>query len=135
MDSRHNAKERLAELDVENHRTEKSGIPAGGSAGKEIERIDAIALAHGTTLASFSHLDEAKILRKMDIRLIPVLAILYLLSFLDRRLFISRVHGGQVNRSRWKHWKCKDRRPSGRLEDVKQSIQRQSVFRKQNFET
>jgi len=32
----------------------------------------------------FSHVDEAATLRKMDSRLIPVLAILYLLSFLDR---------------------------------------------------
>lgn len=32
----------------------------------------------------FSHVDEAKTLRKMDIRLIPVLTVLYLLSFLDR---------------------------------------------------
>ncbi|KAK4109231.1 MFS general substrate transporter [Canariomyces notabilis] len=36
------------------------------------------------TLASFVHLNEKAILRKMDIRLIPVLALLYLLSFLDR---------------------------------------------------
>ncbi|KGQ08782.1 putative transporter C11D3.18C [Beauveria bassiana D1-5] len=34
--------------------------------------------------AEFAHLDEKKILRKMDIRLIPILALLYLLSFLDR---------------------------------------------------
>ncbi|KAI9841559.1 MAG: hypothetical protein M1837_000605 [Sclerophora amabilis] len=34
--------------------------------------------------ADFSHIDEKKILRKMDIRLIPMLALLYLLSFLDR---------------------------------------------------
>lgn len=32
----------------------------------------------------FSQVDEKKTLRKMDIRLIPVLAVLYLLSFLDR---------------------------------------------------
>jgi hypothetical protein len=32
----------------------------------------------------FSGVNEAKVLRKMDMRLIPVLAILYLLSFLDR---------------------------------------------------
>ncbi|KAI9753977.1 MAG: hypothetical protein M4579_004907 [Chaenotheca gracillima] len=32
----------------------------------------------------WSHVDEAKILRKMDLRLIPVLALLYLLAFLDR---------------------------------------------------
>ncbi|SPO00306.1 related to putative tartrate transporter [Cephalotrichum gorgonifer] len=43
-----------------------------------------VATEHETTLASFAHLDEKKILRKMDIRLIPMLALLYLLSFLDR---------------------------------------------------
>lgn len=32
----------------------------------------------------FSHIDEKKVLRKMDIRLIPVLAVLYLMAFLDR---------------------------------------------------
>ncbi|KAI1912113.1 hypothetical protein LOZ53_004503 [Ophidiomyces ophidiicola] len=32
----------------------------------------------------FSDVDEKKVLRKMDIRLIPMLALLYLLSFLDR---------------------------------------------------
>ncbi|KAI1459143.1 MFS general substrate transporter [Annulohypoxylon moriforme] len=37
-----------------------------------------------TTLESFADLDEKKILRKMDIRLIPPLTILYLLSYLDR---------------------------------------------------
>lgn len=71
---------------------------------EEIERLDALALASGTTIESFQHLDEKKILRKvchpssvpsarpayvlltpsqMDLRLIPVLALLYLLSFLD----------------------------------------------------
>jgi sugar phosphate permease len=51
---------------------------------EKIEKIDALATAPGVTLASFAHLDEAKILRKMDLRLIPMLALLYLLSFLDR---------------------------------------------------
>lgn len=32
----------------------------------------------------FSNVDEKKVLRKMDLRLIPMLALLYLLSFLDR---------------------------------------------------
>lgn len=36
------------------------------------------------TLVSFSHLDRKKLLRKMDLRLIPMLTVLYLLSFLDR---------------------------------------------------
>ncbi|KAK3680912.1 major facilitator superfamily domain-containing protein [Podospora appendiculata] len=36
------------------------------------------------TIQSFAHLNEKAILRKMDMRLIPMLAALYLLSFLDR---------------------------------------------------
>lgn len=50
----------------------------------ETSRIDAIATSPEVTANSFSHLDQAKILRKMDLRLIPTLALLYLLSFLDR---------------------------------------------------
>jgi hypothetical protein len=51
---------------------------------EEVARIAALATAPGVTRASFAHLDEKAILRKMDIRLIPMLALLYLLSFLDR---------------------------------------------------
>ncbi|KAI1415869.1 MFS general substrate transporter [Hypoxylon sp. FL1857] len=50
----------------------------------EVDLIEAVVTAPETTLESFADLDEKKILRKMDIRLIPMLAILYLLSFLDR---------------------------------------------------
>lgn len=62
---------------------------AGKGKGKnkkaeEIARIDKLATAPGVTAASFAHLDEKKILRKMDWHLIPMLALLYLLSFLDR---------------------------------------------------
>ncbi|KAI0515276.1 major facilitator superfamily domain-containing protein [Xylaria bambusicola] len=58
---------------------------AGGRTEKDvIGQIDAMATAPGVTYESFAHLDEKKILRKMDIRLIPMLALLYLLSFLDR---------------------------------------------------
>lgn len=52
-------------------------------ASAEVEHIDAIALSRPSD--AFKHLDEKKILRKMDMRLIPVLALLYLLSFLDRK--------------------------------------------------
>ncbi|KAL6711646.1 hypothetical protein ACN47E_004580 [Coniothyrium glycines] len=55
-----------------------------GTKAEEIARIGALATAPGVTMASFAHLDEKKILRKMDLRLIPMLALLYLLSFLDR---------------------------------------------------
>ncbi|KAF2114154.1 major facilitator superfamily domain-containing protein [Lophiotrema nucula] len=71
-----------------NHENERrhSFIGRGAIAGKseEIKRIDALATAPGVSMASFAHLDEKKILRKMDSRLIPMLALLYLLSFLDR---------------------------------------------------
>jgi hypothetical protein len=56
----------------------------GKSKAEERARIDALATSPGVTMASFAHLDEKKILRKMDLRLIPMLALLYLLSFLDR---------------------------------------------------
>lgn len=37
------------------------------------------------TMRSFAHLNEKKILPKMDIRLLPMLTLLYLLSYLDRK--------------------------------------------------
>ncbi|TKA62140.1 hypothetical protein B0A49_09075, partial [Cryomyces minteri] len=70
---------------------EKTGVPAehhhhGRKLSKtaQIHEIDALATAPGVTLASFAHLDEKKILRKMDLRLLPMLSLLYLLAFLDR---------------------------------------------------
>lgn len=56
----------------------------GSKRQQEIDRITALAIGPGVTMANFAHLDEKKILRKMDLRLIPMLALLYLLSFLDR---------------------------------------------------
>ncbi|TGJ82545.1 hypothetical protein E0Z10_g6226 [Xylaria hypoxylon] len=64
----------VVEVDEAGHLTQKDVI----------SHIDAMAMAPGTSYESFAHLDEKKILRKMDIRLIPMLALLYLLSFLDR---------------------------------------------------
>ncbi|KAF2085514.1 major facilitator superfamily transporter [Saccharata proteae CBS 121410] len=49
---------------------------------QEIDEITSMATSR--TGYSFSHLDEKKILRKMDMHLLPMLALLYLLSFLDR---------------------------------------------------
>lgn len=78
------------EVDQDESGPDKTSIHQGHQHGHhskaedEIKRIEALALAEGTTLDSFKHLDEKKILRKMDLRLIPVLALLYLLSFLDR---------------------------------------------------
>ena len=61
-----------------------SKAKAKGKKAEEVARIDKLATAPGVTLESFAHLDEKKILRKMDWHLIPMLALLYLLSFLDR---------------------------------------------------
>jgi len=68
------------------HTTRKASVASHASNKKaeEIARIDALATAPGVSMASFAHLDEKAILRKMDLRLIPMLALLYLLSFLDR---------------------------------------------------
>lgn len=49
----------------------------------DVQQEKRVATATGETV-DFSMVDEAKTLRKMDIRLIPMLALLYLLSFLDR---------------------------------------------------
>ncbi|KAK6209132.1 hypothetical protein LQW54_006586 [Pestalotiopsis sp. IQ-011] len=70
--------------DVDAHRRSHGHDHEGLTEREEIGRIDAMADAPGVTMESFAHLDEKKILRKMDMRLIPMLALLYLLSFLDR---------------------------------------------------
>ncbi|CAK4030680.1 MFS general substrate transporter [Lecanosticta acicola] len=51
---------------------------------EKIEQVNATITREDVTLESFSHLDIKKILRKMDLRTVPVLTLLYLLSFLDR---------------------------------------------------
>ena len=51
---------------------------------EQIHHIDAMATAVGVTRESFADIDEKKLLRKMDLRLIPMLTLLYLLSFIDR---------------------------------------------------
>ncbi len=49
----------------------------------EKESIDQYA-ADPESHIDFSHINQKEVLRKMDLRLIPMLALLYLLSFLDR---------------------------------------------------
>jgi hypothetical protein len=68
----------------EDHHNAHDGSRTNSTKAAEVARIDALATAPGVSAASFAHLDEKKILRKMDLRLIPMLALLYLLSFLDR---------------------------------------------------
>ncbi|KHO00479.1 high-affinity nicotinic acid transporter [Metarhizium album ARSEF 1941] len=51
---------------------------------KAVSETDDMGIGVVAPQPSFDHVDEKKILWKMDIRLIPMLALLYLLSFLDR---------------------------------------------------
>lgn len=37
----------------------------------------------------FPDIDEAKVIRKIDMRVVPMLCILYLLAFLDRSVYAS----------------------------------------------
>jgi MFS family permease len=87
-DSLHPTKTEVVKLETaqqpEADHTMNHGYYAHLKVDEEKERIDAISTAQRTTLESFAHLDKKKILRKMDLRLIPMLALLYLLSFLDR---------------------------------------------------
>lgn len=54
------------------------------SRAEKIRRIDELANSPHVSLETFAHLDLKKILLKIDYRLIPMLSLLYLLSFLDR---------------------------------------------------
>lgn len=58
--------------------------PRRKSVAEQRRTVDDQATAPGVTLDTFAHLDEKKILHKMDIRIVPILTALYLMSFLDR---------------------------------------------------
>jgi hypothetical protein len=70
--------EKSGVLHIENH----DGHPR--SKAEQIAAVDAAVADPTLSLESFAHLDLKKILWKIDMRLIPVLTILYLLAFLDR---------------------------------------------------
>ncbi len=45
----------------------------------------------GDYRARFPNIDERKVMRKIDIRVVPVLCVLYLLAFLDRSVTFARI--------------------------------------------
>lgn len=51
---------------------------------ESISCVDRVTTREDVSLASFAHLDIKKINRKIDLRIVPVVTLLYLLSFLDR---------------------------------------------------
>lgn len=56
----------------------------GSSKADRIRAIDERATAPGVTRQTWAHINEKKLLRKMDWHLLPILTLLYLLSFIDR---------------------------------------------------
>lgn len=50
----------------------------------EVELIEAASLEKEPEQVDFSDIDQKKLLRKIDLRLVPLFTVLYLLSFLDR---------------------------------------------------
>lgn len=59
-------------------------LPSGcSSVNEDVEKREVIAEPR-TAYDMFPGVDESKIVRKIDIRVVPVLCLLYLLAFLDR---------------------------------------------------
>ena len=70
--------EKLDILPIENTQDHKL------SKAERIAAIDGAVANPAVSLETFQHLELKKILWKMDVRIVPVLTILYLLAFLDR---------------------------------------------------
>lgn len=66
---------------------EKGPLPAQRSISHK-EHIEQNGSREDVSFASFSHLNVKKINRKIDCRIIPMVTILYLLSFLDRGRYV-----------------------------------------------
>ena len=65
---------------------------------------------------SYTPEETKKLLRKIDLRVIPILAILYFLSFLDRGILSIKLFMDQVLIPSRKYRKCQYPRAFGRLE-------------------
>ncbi|KAL9488262.1 hypothetical protein ACSS6W_000539 [Trichoderma asperelloides] len=71
-------------MDANNPTSEKVEVEQLQDVAKNNLEASGAETGSDRALGSFVDVDEKKVLRKMDIRLIPMLAALYLLSFLDR---------------------------------------------------
>lgn len=76
--------EKLKPLHLEKLSDGEDGRRHHLSKPEKIQVVDEFIARPEVTLESFAHLDIRKILLKIDLRLIPMLTLLYLLSFLDR---------------------------------------------------
>lgn len=57
--------------------------------GLNANEVDSDGLTPGVSRAAFAHINEKKLLRRMDFHLLPTLTMLYLLSFIDRGNIVS----------------------------------------------
>ncbi|KAL6893356.1 major facilitator superfamily domain-containing protein [Trichoderma evansii] len=71
-------------MEVNNPTSEKVEVEQLQDVAKNNLETSGVETRSDRAIGSFVDIDEKKVLRKMDIRLIPMLAALYLLSFLDR---------------------------------------------------
>jgi hypothetical protein len=75
---------------------EKTHVPELMNAPKVHNASD----SSDSDLESFGHINEKRLLRKLDIRLLPAVSVLYLLSFLDRSngklMFLHQVLNGRA---------------------------------------
>ncbi|KAM0457996.1 hypothetical protein ACHAPV_001363 [Trichoderma viride] len=71
-------------MDANNPTSEKVEVEQLQNVAKNDLETSGVETGSDRAVGSFVDIDEKKVLRKMDMRLIPMLAALYLLSFLDR---------------------------------------------------
>ena len=71
----------------------------------------------------FPNVNEAKLLRKIDMRVVPVLCIMYLLAFLDRCVSIQLVQVHKLTRTQSEHLECGDIRAQDRPEAGRDGVQ------------
>ena len=69
----------------------------GRDSGKGCTYDEEIQHGYAGNIDDATPLDDKALMRKVDLRLIPWLSLLYLLSFLDR----SNIGNAKVNASRW----------------------------------
>lgn len=102
---------------------------AGSDEGYE-SYSDARRGSNQSSLPKYTTIEEREVVKKFDRKLVPFLALLYMLSFLDRssKLPMSslarttasprplHIREGGVSNSSFRYWKCKDCRSYGRFE-------------------
>ena len=59
-------------------------LAQGTPSGKSPETLTEVDVEYGSSDPDFSHIDAKKVLRKMDMRILPIVTLLYLMNYIDR---------------------------------------------------